>query len=345
MPSQGEMFLGKRQRQAEFIAQRFVEYLNEWHSYEQPYDDELDAWLHGCYADIKQKKRYFDLKSQPHFSPSSADSCDRELYMKVKKYPRDVEGVQPHQRRWTAIGTAIGDTIQREILLAERHFKRFTGKEPAFRMARTDEGYPFFEEFVQTLKVVDHKGQRFSLFGTCDGVMLWKAPNGETIRVGLEIKSKQKSYTSTGHYSMKAPQEKHVKQITTYSLMYNVDYFIILYVNASKKDWVMSEGDFENYPDIRAFGIYVSEDMRQAVLDKFANIVYHAKIDVPPPLDITRFTFNKYKKACAESLTEEEFTEITGYVSRVRKSKTLPKWFKQSILDSYLTLKELREHA
>lgn len=345
MTTQGEMFTEKRQRQAEYIAQKFEEYLNEWHSYEQPYDDELDAWLYGCYADIKSKKRYFDLQSQPHFSPSSADSCDRELYMKVKKCKRDKEGVQPHQRRWTAIGTAIGDAIQREILLAERHFKKFTGKEPVFRMARTDEGYPFFEEFVQTLKVIDHKGQRFSLFGTCDGVMLWKAPNGENIRVGLEIKSKQTSYTSTGHYSMKAPQAKHIKQITTYSLMYNVDYFIILYVNASKKEWVMSDTDFEKYPDIRAFGVYVTEDMRQEVLDKFANVVYHAKIDVPPPLDITRFTFNKYKKACADSLTDEEFAEITDYVNRFKKGKSVPAWLKNSVMESYLMLKELRNHA
>lgn len=345
MTNQGEMFTEKRQRQAEFIAQKFEEYLNEWHSYEQPYDDELDAWLHGCYADIKEKRRYFDLQSQPHFSPSSADNCDRELYLKIKKAEKDKTQIMPHQRRWTAIGTAIGDTIQREILLAERHFKKFTGKEPVFRMARTDEGYPFFEEFVQTLKVVDHKGQRFSLFGTCDGIMTWKAPNGETIRVGLEIKSKQKSYTATGHYSMKEPQEKHVKQVTAYSLMYTVDYFIVLYVNASKKDWSMTEDERNKYPDIRAFGVYVTEDMRQEVLDKFANVVYHTKIDVPPPLDITRFTFNKYKKACAESLTDEEFTGITNYVNRIKKSKSMPNWYKESILVSYLTLKELREHV
>lgn len=343
MTIQGEMFTEKRQRQAEFIAQKFKEYLNEWHSYEQPYDDGLDAWLHGCYSDIKSKRQFFDFKSQPHFSPSSADNCDRELYLKIKGYPRDKTGVKPYQRRWTALGTAVGDTIQRELLLAERHYKKFTGKEPAFKVARTEEGYPFFEDFVKTMKVIDHKGQRFSIFGTCDGVLLWQAPNGETLRIGLEIKSKQTSYTATGHYKMSSPQDKHIKQITVYSLMYNTDYYILLYVNASKKGWNQTEEDMYKYPDIRAFGIYVTEDMKQEVLNKFANVIHRVNIDVPPKLDIEKFTFNNFKKPCAESLTDSEFQEIEKYVKMLVKSSATPKWKKENIYKSYLQLKDLRE--
>lgn len=338
-------FLEKRQRQAEFIASRFEKFLNVWHSYEQPFDQDLDAWLHSSYADILQKKKYFDFQSQPHFSPSSADACERELYMKLKRAEKDHGEVSPHQRRWQALGSGIGEVVQREILLAERHFKKFTGNEPEFRMARTEEGYPFFEEFAEKMKIFDHQGQRFSIYGKCDGILLWKSPEGEIIRVGLEIKSKQSSYASTSLFSLREPQQSHIKQVTTYSLLYNIDFFIILYVNAAKKAWVMSEEDMEKYPDIRAFGVYVTEDMRQEVLNKFARVVRAVYLDSPPPLDLLKFMFNNYKKACAESLTEEELKQLGEFVRNVIKSKTIPKWKKESVFQAFHALKELRNRA
>lgn len=326
--------MNRQQEQADYIARKFTEYLNEFHNYEQPFDDELDAWLYEKYANRLYRKQYFNFK-QPYFSPSSANSCERELYMKLIKQRRDVDKVQPHQRRWTSIGTAIGDAMQREILLAERHYKRLTGKDPLFIFERTQHNEPFFEDFVKRMYPVVYNGKTFNLFGTCDGVMLFTLPNGNQIRVGLEIKSKQGSYSSTGYFSMKEAKEDHVKQCACYAEMYNLDYYIILYVNGSKKGWEMDEEDVEKYPDIRAFGIHVTQEIKDKVFTKFTNILEAVEKQEPPKLDVYKFLFNKYKKACVNSLTPNELAEIKQSYKNMYKSN-LPKRFKEQVINNYI---------
>lgn len=331
------------QVKAELIAEDFTRFLNEFHSYSEPYDDPMDAWLHKCYAEAKGTRKYFDYKSQPYFSPSSANSCDRELYEKILRAKRDEEDVVPHRRRWTAIGTAIGDTIQRELLLAERHFKKFTGKEPMFKVERTEQGYPFFEDFVRLLKVVEHKGKRFALHGTCDGVLKYVDPaTGEVLRVGLEIKSKQTTYAQTSIHSMREPKEDHVKQAVCYGIMYDVDYYIVLYVNASHKSWFMTLQDLETHPDIRAFGVYITDEMKNAVLDKFANVVEAVEFKAPPKLDLSKWTFNNFKKACALSLTESELADLKEQLGRIQKSR-MPDWLKRQYNNTLEQIKGFRD--
>lgn len=234
--------------------------------------------------------------------------------------PRDQAEVKPWQRRWQFIGTNIGDAIQRDILLSERHYERFTGEKPRFRIERTKDGYPAFEDFVKTRKVIEHNGQRFSLIGTCDGILEYTDEHGVITRVGLEIKSKQTTYSKTSEYSLREPGADHVKQVTCYSLMYDLDYYIVLYMNASKKAWNMNEDDYAKYPDFRAFGIAITDDMCNEVLDKFASIVAAVKTKQPPKLDIEHWTFNNYKSACARSLSDEEYGELRTKVNRVKRS-------------------------
>ncbi|PHF07231.1 hypothetical protein COF83_31080 [Bacillus toyonensis] len=302
------------------ITEEFRLFLDMWHSYSEPYDTPLDVWLHESYAKVLSKGGYLDYRSLPYFSPSSANSCPRELYEKALRSPRDQAEVKPWQRRWQFIGTNIGDAIQRDILLAERHYEKFTSEKPRFRIERTKDGFPAFEDFVKTRKVIEHNGQRFSLIGTCDGILEYIDENGVVTRVGLEIKSKQTSYSRTSEYSLREPGADHVKQVTCYSLMYDLDYYIVLYMNASKKAWNMNEEDYAKYPDFRAFGVAITDEMRNEVLDKFASIVAAVKTKQPPKLDIEHWTFNNYKSACAQSLSEEEYEEIKTKVNRVKRS-------------------------
>lgn len=332
------------QKQADFVAENLVTQLNLFHSYEQPYDDNLDADLFLKYSNRLNKSQFFDFKNQPYFSPSSANSCDLELYMKVKKAERDTQEITPHQRRWNAIGTAVGDTIQREILLYERHMKRFTGQTPIFRFERTENGEPMFEDFAKKMTILEHKSKRFSLYGTCDGIMLFTTPSGKTVRVGLEVKSKQTTYTQTGDYHMKGPQENNVKQCICYSVMYNVDYYVILYVNTAHKGWYMSEEDVEKYPDIRAFGVYITEDMRKEVLDKFANVLDYVDRGEHPPIDLSKFTFNKFKKACANVISDEEIDTLQSQVNQAKRSN-LPTWQKEQYTTALNRILELRDHG
>ncbi|WP_242069975.1 hypothetical protein [Bacillus cereus] len=228
--------------------------------------------------------------------------------------------MKPWQRRWQFIGTNIGDAIQRDILLAERHYEKFTSEKPRFRIERTKDGYPAFEDFVKTRKVIEHNDQQFALIGTCDGILEYTDEHGVITRVGLEIKSKQTTYSKTSEYSLREPGADHVKQVTCYSLMYDLDYYIVLYMNASKKAWNMNEEDYAKYPDFRAFGVAITDDMRSEVLDKFASIVAAVNTKQPPKLDIEHWLFNNYKTACAQSLSDEEYEEIKTQVSRVKRS-------------------------
>lgn len=325
------------------IAQQFTDYLNEWHSYPEPYDTKMDAWLHGLYAQELSKFKRLDYKSAPYFSPSSADKDQRELYVKALRMPKDDDDVKPWQRRYTARGTAVGDWMQREILLAERHFEKFTGKRPPFTMARREDGAPFFEDFVHGQRFFEYNGQRFSILGTCDGVLeCVNAETGEVKRIGLEIKSKQTSYAETGFQRMKAPKDEHVKQVTCYGLMYDLDAYLIVYVNCSVKAWFMTDEEFAKAPDFRVFGVEITDEMKTEILDRFAEVARCVEEGTPPAIDIEKFRFNNFKRSCAASLSEDEFELLKAQVNRAMRSG-LPDWKKQTYYESFEFIREVRE--
>ncbi|PEA52596.1 hypothetical protein CON64_22665 [Bacillus pseudomycoides] len=319
-----------KQAEADEIAQEF---LNDWkifHSFRLPRDNELNILLHQSYADVFRRDKAPEFNGLPYFSPSSAGSCSRELHEKVKGSPKDRETtVSHHQTMWQNIGTAIGDTVQYQILLMERHFTKVTGQELRFKFQKNALQEPLFEEFSRTLKRIHHNGEDFYLYGVTDGIMLYKNSQEEVLRVGLEVKSKQTTYASTGYRNMKSANPKHVQQCVTYSMMYGVDYWVIVYVNGSKKAWEMSEEELEKYPYIRAFGIYVTDSMKKAVLDKFASVLKGVRENNPPLPSLVDWTFNNFKESIAKSLTEEEFLMVIEQAEQIEFSN-LPAFKKKA---------------
>lgn len=309
------------------------------------YDDALDAQIHRWYADILSDKsrKVWPTRNVPYFSPSAANADPRSLYEKMRGAKKDHEDRPAFQGRWTRIGTAIGDMIQRDILFAERHYARYYGENPAFSFTRNDRDEPMFEDFAKINKIVEHDGKAFSLYGTCDGIMRVYVPElARPIRVGLEIKSKQTTYSQTSDYSArKGPKEDHVKQCVCYSVMYDVDYYVILYVNASKKSWMMTPEEFAKNPDIAAFGLFITDEMREEVLDHFAGIVAAAEAGTPPKLDIDKWTFNNFKTACALSLSVDELAEIERHVSALQRS-SLPDWKKRGPAEALADIYRIR---
>lgn len=309
------------------------------------FDDELDAQIHRWYADIltNKQRKVWPPRGVPYFSPSSANSDRRELYEKARGAKKDKRVTPPHQGRWTRIGTAIGDTIQRDILFAEKHYEKTTGATPRFRFERNDRGEPMFEDFAKVCPIIEHNGKRFALFGTCDGIMSYVTDDDEILRVGLEIKSKQTTSAQTSEYSTRnGPKEDHVKQTLCYSVMYDVDIYVILYVNASKKAWEMSPEDYAKNRDIKAFGVAITDEMRTEVLDTFAGVIAAVEVETPPPLDIDRWTFNSFKTACALSLSDEELTQIERRVSATLRS-SLPEWKKRGPVEALEQIRAIRE--
>lgn len=339
-----------RQQLADRIASEFEAYLDAWHSAPEVYDNALDAQIHEWYVGALRGKPVFPPRGIPYFSPSAANADKRGLYEKLRGAKKDGGGQTPYQGRWTRIGTAIGDVIQRDILFAERHYAAWAGENPRFTFERDVAGRPMFEDFAKKSAIFEHNGHSFALYGTCDGILRYVTEDGEVLRVGLEIKSKQTTYAQTSDYSTRnGPKEDHVKQTVCYSLMYGteaapVDFYIILYVNASKKAWEMTEEDFRKNRDIKAFGVVVTPEMRTDVLDTFASVVDAASIGKAPKLDLDKWTFNGFKRACALSLTDDELVEIERQVAAIQRSG-LPDWKKRGPTEAFEQIRKIRGEA
>jgi hypothetical protein len=336
------------------IAQKFTEELDRWYSQPECWDNELDTMIHRWYSDPPQV-----WPKRPYFSPSNSKACPRELYVKAKRAKKDSFPKPPYQGRWQEIGTAIGDVIQRTVLAMERNLPgcpfRFERTETyaekvKVKLANGDEGevevtkggQPMFEDFAKKNHEVIHNGQKFYLYGTCDGVMQYINEDGEIIRVGLEIKSKQTTPARTSLHSLREAEEGHRKQCVAYSIMYGVDYYIILYVNASKKGWVVTDEEYKATPDIRAFGFEITDADRTELLDSFAEITRCINANIPPALDLSRWTFNGFKTACALDLSDDEYQTLKAQVKRMQKSSQ-PPWIKAQYVEAFMLIKEMRD--
>lgn len=314
------------------IAEQFTQELDRWYSQPECWDNELDTMIHRWYSNPPNV-----WPKRPYFSPSSSKACPRELYLKAKRAKKDAFPKQPHQGRWQEIGTAIGDVMQRTVLAMERNLPGCP-----FRFEKNEDGTPVFEDFAKKNVKVERNGQTFYLYGTTDGIMQYITEDGEVLRVGLEIKSKQSTPAKTSRHSMREAEEGHRKQCVAYSVMYDVDYFIILYVNAAKKAWVMEDADYEATPDIRAFGFEITDEDRAELLDNFADIAKGISEDKAPALDLTRWTFNNFKTASALSLTDEEFAQVKLTASQAARSG-LPDWKKKGYVEAYEFIRDIRE--
>lgn len=320
-------------------AKELTKQLNEFHMYDNVYDDALDIFIDQSYADVRRKKRHLDW-SIPYFSPSSSDKCDRELYHKAKRHKKDPKVWQPHQRRWVQFGEGIAAVIQREFMLSDRHFEKFTGKKPRYSMGMTDEGLPFMEEFVFTQKKFEHEGEKFTILGTLDSVLIDNETGNPLI---VEIKSKMQTPSKTSLTAMKEAQPGHIKQVICYGLMYGIDEAVIMYQNLAHKGWDMSEEDFKKTPDIRLFDVDITEDKKLDILDKFANIAQRIREDDPPLPDMSKWKFNEYKQTIAESMTDEDVDKLEQ-VNEAFKF-TYPGWMNKQIELAMIDLKRRREKA
>ncbi|EAC9719874.1 hypothetical protein LL50_05285 [Listeria monocytogenes] len=308
----------------------------------ETWDDRLDSQIHKWYTN---PPKVWPERNVPYFSPSSSGSSQHELFLKQIGAKRDIGGQPPHQKRWTTIGTATGDMIQRDLLFIEKHFENKTGKKPAFVFERNADGTPMFEDFAKKCVPVAHNNHNFNLYGTCDGIMLYTDSEGNQYRVGLEIKSKQTTYSKTSDYSMRQADDKHIKQTVAYSHMYRdpntgapLDYYLILYVNLSKKSWFQT---FKEAPDLKCFGIEIGDNDRSELFDYFIEVLDAVNSKQAPPFEIDAWTFNNFKDATAKYLTEEEVAEVREYVRRVRASGQ-PDYVKTQLIDAYEDLIERR---
>lgn len=338
-----------KQLMAERIAQDFAEFLDEFHQYPQPYDDAMDAEFYEQYARVLREqlaeenawRKYLyapDGTRRPTFAPSSAGKDERQLYAKILYGRKGADERPPNrnQRDWTGLGSQVGGYIQREIMLAERHFESLTGKKPRFRFERTERNEPAFEHFMKKIHEVEHNGEKFGLNGLPDGILEYITDDGEILRVGLEVKSFQKSYTEFKKKS--DPKSDHELQTHVYNEMYDLDYTLVLYHITYGADW---ERDFSRN---KVYGRYVPKETRIPLLDKFARVTKAWRTKTPPAIDLDGWKYNDYKTAIAKDLTDEEFEILKAQVKRAQRS-SLQAWKIQQYVDAILFIKDVREGA
>ena len=302
------------------LAEDLEKMLNTWHSLPEIYDEQIENYI------LQTKLLYTNIRNQNgnYYRSSYADACKRSLYHMRLGDKRDRVQHQPHQGRWTRIGTAVGDIIQRDLLYIAKHYKRQTGEEPKFKPVFIENPQPnsfgitelpMWEEFAAKETTVHHKGHTIPLKGQPDGIL--ETQDGK--KIGLEIKTKQTTYSRTGAFSMREPETKHVKQVIGYSLLYGVDEFIILYINTSKFAWNLDDDKMRKYPDIRAFHVSINDEDVESLLDYFVEVEEAIKLHQPPPIDWDKWTFNNYKEAIAQSMTPEEIEELEFELDQAKR--------------------------
>jgi len=327
----------------------FLSMMDRWHGHREIWDDALDVLIMQNEIEIRttnRKRLEWGPKGTKYFSPSSANSDARELFMKIIGEKKDDQKRPPHQGRWQRIGTAFGDVIQRDLMFIEKHYKKEFGEHPPYKPEYVQVGdklYPAWEKFAQKIVWVEHRGHRIPILGQPDGI-LRHLPTKK--RVGLEIKSKQTTAAQTSQYSMREPKEDHVKQCVNYSIMYGekeapLDDFVITYGNLSKKAWVMSKEDYEKSPDLRAFHVKVTEKDRIELLDFYADVMDAIDLGRPPKIDLEKWAFNNFKTACVLSMSDEEYEEALEQAKAVTRS-SLPDWKKRNYFEAIEFMKEVR---
>src|SRR5690625_2984761 len=311
--------------------------LDDYYSLPETWNNELDKQIARWYSNPPNV-----YPKRPYFSPSSLGDCPRELYLKATGAKRDQGRDKPWRGRWRQLGTLGGDLIQRELLAIEDNYEKQTGNAPRFRFLRNEDGTPMFEDFAKTNKLVEHDGEKFYLYGAPDGIMQYISDDGEPIRVGIEIKSKEWSPARTSLYTMKGPDEAHARQVVAYSEIYDCEYYVMLYVNYAKQGWNMTEEQYAKTPDIRAFCQRVTAEDKAAVFDKAALVTKAVREGKPPKMDIDGWTFNGFKEATALSLTDEEYDEIKAINQRYQHSN-VPAWRKKQYADMIEFIENVRK--
>lgn len=283
------------------IVEDITKHFDEYHAKNEIYDNDIvRGILEDELKNIENPKKLNFGRGLVTFSPSSADKCERELYYKAKKYPKDEQVMYPYQRRWVRNGSAVHEAVQKDLLFAEKY-----NENPLFKVARMKKpaevaGRPAWEHNLKTVKQFPELG--FQVFGMMDGVLEY-TPDGS--KLGFEFKTKSTTIASIGEYKLKDIQSSHRAQITAYSILFGLDEFIVMYESVAKDWWGKGE---EARPDLRPFYAKVTDEEKYTMMAKFKKVAGMVKNNELPPAEFpedrkeyeTNFKciFCPYKSVC-----------------------------------------------
>ena len=247
--------LGKR------FEKEILKQFDDLHSQNIWGDKEIEEFLlKDKQAEVEAMGKYPDYpKDLVKFNPSGASSADMDLWLKAMGH-KAVSDLYPYHKRWTRNSTAVHEAIQHDLIYSEKYTKG------AFRMARMKNGLPAWEHNVLRWKEFDHRGVKFILHGMLDGIMIHNATG---TRVGFEFKTKSNTIAQVGDFLMKGPYDYHVDQTVAYYLLTGVRDYLLVYEALAKPKWTANE---DAKPDMRAFHVYITDEMANNLLDKWAYV-------------------------------------------------------------------------
>ena len=284
-------FIGDSSPRGQMLTEAYVKQMDALSIMPEIYDDAIDrAILEEDLKHIISPRKLNFTRGLVTFSPSGASKCDRELYYKATKAPKDEFPNFPYQARWKRNGSAIHAATQRDLLLSEKHLKN-----PDYKVVRIKaDGSPAWEKNLKMVR--PFPGHGFQLFGMMDGVLEYVP---DSSKIGFEFKTKSTTITAIGDYKLKTPQSTHIDQIVAYSLVFKLEEFLIVYESLAKDSW--NKGN-DAKPDLKAFYYKVYQDERDALLEKFAKIAKQVKAKELPAPDLSKCIFCPYKDLCNENL-------------------------------------------
>lgn len=276
------------------LAEDLLAHLTEYHSLDRVRDrKDVETIL------VKQKQKEIDgMYNKPtyprdlvKFNPSGASKTVMDLYLKAKGYKEKTERY-PYHKRWTRNSTAVHEAVQRDLLYAEKVLPN-----PLFTVERTEEGLPAWEDNILGWVKLEHKGKQFILNGKMDGVLI-HTPTGK--RVGFEFKTKSNTLGQVGYYKLKEPASYHVEQCVAYYLLTGIREYVLTYEGLAKPQWnAMADAK----PDLRTFPVFITDEMADKLLDKWAYVVDCVENDTPPEDKELGF-FSGYKYLFEEDVVE-----------------------------------------
>lgn len=265
------------------------------------YDDRIERRFY------EQKLRHLGYKPYPDdglvtFGASGTAMCDRQLVFKNDRATKPEKSTDlPFRGRQRRQGTAIVDYVQLDLI----HMKKRLGADAKFTMAERTSTDMFgnvttewdFEDAAQERRVSEwphpETGEfvSFAITAKPDGKFVYE-PDGS--RILFEYKTKASGLRAmNGKLDYKGAQDDHIRQVTAESLVFGVDEALIVYESTQKPAWFddtdnagVTKGqktweDGQPRPDLRAFYVKVTDEMRNALLSDLARqaaLVYSGEL-------------------------------------------------------------------
>lgn len=271
----------------EELTKDMLQHFERFHALNEIYDKDIEeSILLDELNNIRNPKQLNFEKGLVTFSPSSASKCERELYYKATHADKDEQPLLPYQRRWVRNGSAIHAAVQKDLLLAEVHLKN-----PAFTVEKMPDGSAAWEHNLKNVKVFEHNGIKFQIFGMMDGILRYK----DGSRIGFEFKTKSTTISAVGNYKMKDAQDGHKQQAIAYSLLFGIEEFLFVYESLAKDGW--NKG-LEAKPDLRAFYFRPTEAQKNQLLDKLSRVAKAVERGELPNPEFDKCIFCPFKEIC-----------------------------------------------